>query len=313
MRLPLLNALRLNQAVHGIAMQRFYDLEGISRQGYFQACFRQHIEQVMMEEISTQVLAYRRDKDRRAGSRSLYYNLDIKGQYSIGVSKFERLMRKYDLVLASLKTRLITTRSCARSGHYDNLCKELVISNINQLVVGDLTYIFFSRQTYYLFLLTDVYSARIVGWWLHKRMRAQEALMAFKGWAKLRGKPALRNCIHHTDGGSQYFSNLYLQAMQQHNLRISVAGDCLDNAFAEQRNGLIKNHLLPIVTCRYQKQLPKAMKDVLYFYNHERKQQALGWLSPVAFEQKYSVLEHRPKLQMYDRDTQKRSTRQWVF
>jgi transposase InsO family protein len=239
--------------------------------------------------------------------------LGIKDLFNLGVNKFERLMSEYGLTLAPYKSRLITTQSCARSRSYCDLSKGLVINGINQFVVGDLTYLIFSDWVYYLFLLTDVYSARIVGWKLGRRMRAVEAHEALIQWVELRQAANIRGCVHHTDGGSQYFSNLYLETMENQGLRISVANDCVDNGFAEQRNGLIKQHFVPTVRDLRPESLSKEMEGIMYFYNHERKQEALGWLSPVEFEQQWVGHPTPPQMTIYDRDAKKRTERKWVF
>ncbi|WP_367387986.1 transposase [Lewinella sp. LCG006] len=313
MQVPLLSALRADQCFHGIAMERFYELEGISRQAYFQGMLRQKEEQAMMLKVAERVKAYRQNKDRHAGSRSLYYNLGIKELLGLGVSKFERLLSEYNLTLAPYKTRLVTTQSCARSRAYSNLARGLIINGINQLVVGDLTYIKFADWVYYLFMLTDVYSARIVGWYLGQRMRAIEAHHAFKQWEQLRDRNQIKGSIHHTDGGSQYFANLYLESMNACQLRISVADNCLDNGFAEQRNGLLKQHFLPTVADLHPERITQSIDEIMYFYNHERKQEALGWLSPVEFEQQWANHPNPPRMQLYDRQKKILTTRQRGF
>ena len=303
MLVPLLTNLRGSQAGHGIAMERFYAYVGMSRQGYFQALARHHREEAMMVRIKEEVLSHRGKKDRRAGSRTLYYNLDIKQAYGLGVNKFERLLSRHGLSLKPLRIRVVTTESSVQSWNYADLSKGLKVTGINQLVVGDLTYVSHGRHRYYLFCLTDVYSARIVGWHLSTRMRAQEALQALTMWKRLRGRGKIAGCIHHTDGGSQYFSELYLGAMASCRLQVSVARSCLDNGFAEQRNGLLKHHLMPLLSPDLQEEaLYKAVGRLIHGYNHERKQQNLGWRSPVAYENHWALRDDRPVMQVYDRD-----------
>ncbi|MEZ5030232.1 MAG: hypothetical protein R2787_02425 [Saprospiraceae bacterium] len=146
-----------------IPMERFYRYVGLSRQGYFQALARHQQEEQMMVCIKNQVSAYRGSKDSRAGSRDLFYNLGIKEEYHLGINKFERLMSAYGLSLKPMRTRVITTRSTKQSWNYENLSKGMIVSGINVVVVGDLTYVDYGSERYYL-CLTDVYSARIVGW-----------------------------------------------------------------------------------------------------------------------------------------------------
>lgn len=280
-------------------MERFYEYEGFSRQAYYQAMARERKEKEMMVQIEREVRAYRQHKDRLAGSRSLYFNLDIKRKWNIGITKYERLMSEYSLALAPYKIRIITTNACLKSKNYEDLTKGRTINGINQLVVGDITYIQFPNKTYYLFLLTDIYSARIVGYEFSDRMRAIEALASLNRWVKLRGKDNLRGCIEHTDGGSQYFSNLYMSALKKNGIVVSVAENCIDNGYAEQRNGMFKHHLIPTIADILPHRLKKKIEEKLYFYNFERKQKGLNWLSPVEFERKWANNPNAPKMTLY--------------
>lgn len=305
----MLNMLRQTQAEHGIEMEKLYDKAGISRQGFFQSLVRQEAKQEMVHQITNVVNDYRRTKDRRAGARNMYYNLDIGLNYAIGVNKFERLLSAEGLGVAPQHVRIITTKSTCQSWNYENLTKGLVINGINQLVVGDLTYIYLGKSLYYMFCLTDVYSSRIVGYHIGERMRAIEAKKAFDQWIKLRGRVEVVSCIHHTDGGSQYFSHHYMKGLVEEELQISVAANCLDNGFAEQRNGLLKYHLLPTLNMSNGKRLVNAIEKMMYYYNHERKQEALGWMSPVSFE-KHWVTESEPmKMTIYNREEKIRTKR----
>ena len=285
---------------HGLVMERIYEYFQISRQGFNKAVKRLKAEQEMMEQIQKLVLAYRMDKDRRAGSRSLYYNLGIKDKYGIGVTKFEQLMSQYGLTLVPCRVRVVTTQSCLQSWNYPNLCNGLVINNINQLVVGDLTYIALGKTRYYLFCLTDVFSERIGGYHLSQRMRKQEALSALQMLSNLRGGKDLYNCIHHTDGEGQYFSGDYLKATGNIKMQTSVARSCLENGYAEQKNGFFKNHLLPTLQYNEGKRLDQSLEKAVKFYNIERKQKELGWLSPDEFERAIKNRQIKQKLTLHD-------------
>lgn len=296
MKQALLERLHSERLIHGIEMERIYSYLGVSRQGYYQKKARLEKESSMLSEIEVMVKDYRQQKDRRAGLRSLYHNLEIKSLYGIGINKFERLTSQVGLSLKPLRIRVVTTQSVCQSWNYSNLYKGLKINDINQLIVGDLTYIDLAGKRYYLFCLTDVYSARIVGVSLSKRMRAIDAKLALEQCVRLRGKACLKGCIHHTDGGSQYFSKLYLADMKTLKFQISVAKNCLENGYAEQRNSCLKHHLIPTMKLSNNMQsLQKELERAIKFYNHERKQECLNWLSPVDFEKKNKEIECEEK------------------
>jgi transposase-like protein len=210
MMVPLLHAIKASRLDHGLPMEKFYSHVGISRQGFFKMAHRKQKERQRMQQIDALVGKYRKNVDRRAGSRSLYYNLDIKLRLDIGVSKFERIMSEGGLSLAPVRTRVVTTRSSLQSWNYSNLINGLTLNHINQVVAGDLTYVYIYGRRYLLFCLTDLYSARIVGHHIGLYMRAEDAKKALDMWVSLRKEENLKGCIHHTDGGTQYFSALYL-------------------------------------------------------------------------------------------------------
>ena len=282
MRIPLLTIIKSKVVNINLSMEIFYRLYGISRQGYTQALESLQDEKQMMLAIGKEVKSFRLEHDRRAGSRSLFYNLDIKNKYNIGVTSFERLMSRYGLSLAPLRMRVVTTKSSLQSWNYENICNGLIVSEINQLVVGDITYLKLGKARYFLFSLIDVFSLRIVGYHLSKRMRKEEAIQALEMFVNLRGRENVSGCIHHTDGGGQYFAKKYLNKLG--NIRSSVAKTCLENGLAEQKNGYIKNHLIPTVCLNNPDELGTEMDRIMHFYNHERKQKELGWKSPAEFE-----------------------------
>jgi len=297
----MLRSIEEKKMIHGIPMSKFYNYVGVTRQGFHQSALAYDAREEMMSEISSMTAEYRRRVDCRAGSRSLYYNLNIKQHFGIGISKFEQLMSDYNLTLKPLRVRVVTTKSIEASRNYHNLINGLVIDNINQLVVGDLTYIYLGGKRYFLFCLTDVYSGRIVGHCIHTRMRAVEAMKALNMWVKLRGKNNLKNCIHHTDGGSQYFSGIYLHAVKEGiKAQVSCAKSCLENGYAEQRNGIIKNHLLPTLSNSGPKGVAKGVKTALNNYDLIRKQEGLKWLSPIEFENSLVDTKNRPIRKLFN-------------
>lgn len=286
MKIPLLVLIHSLSKNHGLSMSKFYSFYKLTRQGYHQGLKLLNNEIKMMKEIENLVLNYRKNCDRRAGSRSLYYNLTIKKKFSIGVTKFENLMSKYGLTLLPLRIKVVTTQSSLQSWNYNNLCNGLIVNGINQLIVGDITYVNIGRLRYYLFCLTDVYSLKVVGHKISKRMRAIEAMAALKMCLKIRGKKNLSNCIHHTDGGMQYFSKLYIEESKRLKLQTSVAKSCLENGYAEQKNGFIKNHLIPTMKLNSEYRIDSEIRKLIMFYNDKRKQKALGWNTPTEFELK---------------------------
>lgn len=210
---PLLLKLRPILLELKLPFSLLYKAAGVSRQAHHKGLLSMTMEDEKWSVLPDLVKGYRSKYDNRAGSRSLYFNLNIKEVFGVGINQFEQKMAELFLTLRPLRTRVVTTQSSIQSWNYFNLTQGLEVVGINQVVVGDLTYVIVDVQRYYLFCLTDVYSARIVGWSLAIDMKADKAIEALRMFMSVRGKPSRKNCIHHTDGGGQYFSRVYLNVL----------------------------------------------------------------------------------------------------
>lgn len=228
------------------------------------------------------------------GSRVIYHQLKIN---TVGINKFEKIISENGLSVKIKRRRIITT-----NGFYEptdkNLINDLVLHGINQVIAGDITYLILKDKTYYIFTLKDMYSKRIIGLYGSDTMLARNAITTLKQAIKLRGK-SIFNCIHHSDAGSQYKSRAYKNVLQKHQLKMSIAENCLQNGMAEQLNGIIKNDYID-TNIKSVKDLNKQLEKIKRLINEEKPVKELGYKTPVEFEQ---WLEHRvnaPKLKLYD-------------
>ena len=91
----------------------------------------------------------------------------------------------------------------------------------------------------YLFLLTDAYSRKIVGYKLSDSLGINGAIDALK-MALRNHKPS--ELIHHSDRGLQYCNPRYIAILKKNNVTVSMTEDnhCYENAKAERVNGILK-------------------------------------------------------------------------
>lgn len=290
----ILTEAKTSEKPKGITMEVVYRYFNTSRQGYAQQVKRRKAEDEFFHLMSEEVIEYRSNVDCRAGSRSLYYNLSIKEKYSIGVTKFEQLMSKHEMTIRVVKVRIVTTKSDFRSWNYTNLIQGRVLTGVNQAICGDITYLKVDLEVYYIFTLFDLFSGKCVGLYGSKRMRKQEAMKTLEQFRKLRSANEIEGCAHHTDGGSQYFSNSYRKMVGDSKMKISVAKTCLENGFAEQKNAILKHHFLPTKNSGSESKIQKSLITVKEDYNN-RKQYGLRWLSPNEVEQQLKTGELKDK------------------
>lgn len=149
----------------------------------------------------------------------------------------------------------------------------------NQLWVADITYIDTDDGVVYLHLVTDAWTHEIIGWMLSDSLMASNTIAALKMGIEYNEGLDLSGLIHHSDRGSQYCSNAYVDMLKSVNASISMTEDYkpTDNAIAERVNGIIKQEWL------YRMKRPKNLddayriiRDIVDFYNNKRPHMSNG-------------------------------------
>lgn len=284
------------------SMESLYRFLGTSRQWYSQYTVRQ-IDNVAIEKAIVNHVKQWRKNHPKMGSRQMYYSLKNQGiEIPTGVNKFETIVSKHHLGAGTVKRFRPLTSDGKGKGKYPNLTNGLIISNINELIVGDITYFDIKGEWYYIFTLKDVYSQYFLSLTAAKSLEEVHALTALQECQNIRGVQALKGCIHHSDNGSQYNGNAYKKKLSKLRIKISRAENCHQNGSAEQLNHIVKNMYLNHWSIDSLRELKEACNELQYLNNHQRVIKQLGQRTPVDYE-KYIInltADQRSKKQMHD-------------
>lgn len=157
----------------------------------------------------------------------------------------------------------------------------------DQVWAGDITFIPTSSGWLYLAVVIDLCSRRIVGWSLANHMRSDLVITALRQAIQTRapGRPT----IFHSDRGSQYGSIAYRRLLKKAGLRqsMSARANPYDNAWTESFIGTLKNEMLQGGCFENQADARTEIFDYLEgYYNTQRKHSAIGYLTPLQYENK---------------------------
>lgn len=204
-------------------------------------------------------------------------------------NRLYKIQKKHGLYSMRKKKYKATTNSNHKLPVAENILNQnFNVDKPGKVWVTDITYIATGQGWLYLATVKDLFTKQIVGWASADNMRTELCLRALNN-AVMRHKPS-KGLIHHSDRGVQYCSHDYQALLKKHNMICSMSrkGNCFDNACAETFFSTIKCELLYNTQYATREQ---ARRDIFWyietFYNRQRRHQALNYMTPYAFAQKY--------------------------
>jgi putative transposase len=206
-------------------------------------------------------------------------------EWSVNAKRVRRVMRELGLAAQPQPRRVRTTDSDHPFPRYPNLVAGLSVTRPDQVWVADITYVRVRAEFVYLAVLMDVFTRVIRGWELSRSLDQGLTLVAL-GRAVRRGRPG----IHHSDQGVQYAATAYVEQLTAVGAAISMAtvGVPEENGFAERLMRTIKEEEVALTEYR---DYPDARRQLGRFldavYNRKRIHSALGYLTPVEYEQQW--------------------------
>lgn len=195
-----------------------------------------------------------------------------------------RLRRELGLEAKGRRKMHTTTDSKHKQPVAPNLLQQrFVATRPDEVWVGDITSFRTNQGWLYLAFLMDVFSRRIVGWSVGRRIDEDLTLRALRKALSTR-RPA-PGTIHHTDQGGQYCGNVYQQTLSAEGLVCSMSrtGNCWDNAMAESLVKTIKAELASWFTS-HQAGLQELFWYIEGFYSTKRLHSGIGYRTPAELE-----------------------------
>ena len=194
-------------------------------------------------------------------------------------------MKAANLSICVKRISCQTTRSLNAERQWVNRLENLDICRRNQVWVGDITYVRLKGRFISVCVLMDVFTRIVRGWHLSQHLTHSLTLSPLQ--------QALRQSvpeIHHSDQGAQYLSSAYISTLTRHGVEISLArrGHPWENGYAERFIRTLKEEEVHL---NAYEDITDASARIGHFitqvYHHKRPHSALGYLTPLEFEQQY--------------------------
>lgn len=254
----------------------------VTRQAYYKSV-RQREVNVLRQELIIGMVQKIRRSNKKMGGRKLYRLLsgDIhRIDSSLGRDKFFDLLRQRGLLVERRRKYAKTTESYHRFRVYKNKLLDFNACRPHQVWVSDITYLRTEKGFVYLFLITDAYSRKIVGWELCNSLGLAGAIKALKKALKQCPQPS--GLIHHSDRGFQYCSHEYVNILKANGIEISMAeaGNCYENAIAERVNGILKEEYGLDEQFAGEQDARQTTAEAIQAYNEQRPHWSLGLKIP---------------------------------
>jgi transposase InsO family protein len=274
---------KLHEEQPALQVRALCELLGVSKQAYYQRKSRDYMSHAQ-SDVTLHLVCDIRKEMPRLGVRKLYSRLlsALPENIKIGRDALFDLLRDNGLLLRKRNGFVPrTTNSCHRFHTYKNLAKDFVPKGPNELWVSDITYVrTVDNRFYYLSLITDVYSHKIVGWYLLDTLDTEGPLAALQ--MALKDLPKGSNLIHHSDRGTQYCCGEYVNILKNNGITISMteSGNPKDNAVAERANGILKMEWLYDISFTTLETSRQSIDAVIQIYNKKRPHSSIGMCTP---------------------------------
>ena len=233
--------------------------------------------------LLTEIVRLFRRHAGRYGSPRIHHALCEAG-WTISRRRVARLMRVAGLRAKAVQGYRAKVKIHQLYSRHPNLIWKTKVTHMNQVWVGDITFLRVAAGWRYLAIVMDQFSRRILGWTLTQRRTSAVTCQVLNKAAASR---PTRRVIFHSDRGSEYMGAAFGARLAALGVRQSanVRGPG-DNAHAESFFHSLKAELTRGVHFRTDRQLRAHLTRYITYYNTIRLHSGLAYLSPIAFEQR---------------------------
>lgn len=264
-------------------MSRLCALSGVSRAGYYAWRRRQpsaHAEQD--RQLLVRIHAIFRAHHGAYGAPRIQRTLADAG-VAVSRRRVARLMHGADLRGRVVRIYRANPRLHRFFEQHPNRIRGRRVTAQNQIWVGDVTYLRVNERWWYLAVVLDQHSRRVLAWSLSKRRDARLTCgVVNAAVARRHPQPGL---VFHSDRGIEYTATAFRDRLRALGfLQSSALTGPGDNAHIESFFHTLKTERLHGLRFTSAHQLRHVVHRYMTYYNQARTHSALGYRSPIEYE-----------------------------
>jgi len=262
---------------------------GVSASGFHASRSREASRRAQEEpRLEIEIRAAHQRTRQTYGPERLQQDLAAHG-VRVGVHRIKRVRRKLGLRCKQRRKFKATTNSRHSLPVAENLLAQRFTADTpSQAWLSDITYVPTDEGWLYLVGHKDLCSRKIVGYAMGERMT--HSLVMESLLRAVEASPPPAGLVHHSDKGSQYCSYEYRRLIERLGMKASMSGtgNCYDNAPMESFWATLKTELIFHRRFATRQQAIREITEYIeVFYNRQRLQRQLDYLSPATFERRY--------------------------
>jgi len=238
------------------------------------------------EEVRIQIQNVFDENGRVFGARKIQAVLITRG-YKVSEKLVAELMHDMGLFSMRVTAKKDYEKRWRKEENRNILQRQFNVKVPNQVWVSDITYFKSNDLSYYICVIIDLYSRKVVSYRVSQTNSTQLVTATYKHAQACR--KADEGLVFHSDRGLQYMSHALRKVLDlNHAIQsLSAPGQPHDNAVAESFFASMKKEALYRKDCKYKTELLSTVNEYVRFYNNERPHTALGYKTPVQFEDQY--------------------------
>ena len=265
-------------------MTRLCRLFAVTRPGFYAWCARPESPRRKQDRVRLEdVRAIFAGSHGSYGSPRVLRALRAQGHHLSG-RRVARLMREDGLRGRVVRVYRRKAGTHRWFGQHPNHVKRRQATRLNRIWVGDLTYIAVGGRWWYLAVVLDQCSRRVLAWRLGtiRDARLTRSLVT----AALRRRRPRAGLIFHSDRGSEFLGTVFGTHLLAHGVRQSMTrgGAPGENAHMESFFHSLKADVIHGRSFQTVTALRDQLRRYMRYYNHQRLHSALDYQSPVDYE-----------------------------